>query len=117
LLLLSACGGAVTAPTGSRPAPVSTRPAPAYPGTSTPAPGSLVGRDARALTTLFGTPRLDVREGSARRIQFSNSSCVLDLYLYPQTAGREPVVTHIDARLPDGRDTAADGCAEALRRK
>ncbi|MEY4269521.1 MAG: hypothetical protein RLZZ58_737 [Pseudomonadota bacterium] len=116
ILLLSACGGAATAPASSRPATVSTRPAPAYPGSAT-APGSLIGRDARALTGLFGTPRLDMREGTARRIQFAGSACVLDLYLYPQSSGREPVVTHIDARLPDGRDTAADGCADALRRK
>jgi hypothetical protein len=117
ILLLAACGGAATTvPTGSRPATVSTRPAPAYPGTAT-APGSLIGRDARALTDLFGTPRLDVREGAARRIQFAGSACVLDVYLYPQVSGREPVVTHIDARLPDGRDTAADGCADSLKRR
>jgi hypothetical protein len=118
LIVLSACGSAVPAASGARPQPVSTRPAPVYPGTtSTVSPGGLIGRDARALTGLFGTPRLDVREGAARRIQFAGSACVLDVYLYPQTSGREPVVTHVDARLPDGRDTAADGCVAALRQR
>jgi hypothetical protein len=83
-----------------------------------PAPGELViGRTAAALTGLFGAPALDVPEGSARKLQFAGETCVLDAYLYPPEGRGEPVVTHVDARLPDGRDTDRAACAEALRRR
>jgi hypothetical protein len=42
---------------------------------------------------------------------------VLDAYLYPQRERGEPVVTHVDARLPDGRDVDRDSCIAALRRR
>lgn len=83
-----------------------------------PAPGELVvGRTAAALTGLFGSPALDVQEGTARKLQFGSETCVLDAYLYPPEGRGEPVVTHVDARLPDGRDTDRAACAEALRRR
>jgi hypothetical protein len=66
----------------------------------------VTGRTAASLISLFGQPALDVQEGSARKLQFSGQNCVLDAYLYPQQRG-DPVVTHVDARLPDGRDTTA----------
>ena len=73
-----------------------------------------MGRDAGALEAQFGRPGLDVREGSARKLQFANQTCVLDAYLYPPRQGAEPVVTHVDARLPDGRDTDRAGCVASL---
>ena len=36
----------------------------------------------------FGTPDLDVREGTARKLQFLGPACVLDAYLYPPRARR-----------------------------
>jgi len=75
---------------------------------------SVMGQSARALISLFGNPDLDVREGSARKLQFLGPVCVLDAYLYPPRAGAEPVVTHIDARLPDGRDIDRSSCVAAL---
>ena len=75
---------------------------------------SVMGRNARALTTLFGQPGLDVREGPGRKLQFLGPVCVLDAYLYPPTQGGEAVVTHIDARLPDGRDIDRASCVAAL---
>jgi hypothetical protein len=77
----------------------------------------LMGRTASSLIALFGRPALDVHEGSARKLQFSGGACVLDLYLYAQRRGGEPVSTHADARLPDGRDTDRDGCAASLSRR
>jgi hypothetical protein len=68
------------------------------------------------LLSLFGQPALDVREGNARKLQFLGPSCVLDAYLYPR--GRaEAVVTHVDARLPDGRDADRAACVSSLQRR
>jgi hypothetical protein len=75
---------------------------------------SVMGRNARALTTLFGQPGLDVREGPGRKLQFLGPACILDAYLYPPANGGEAVVTHIDARLPDGRDMDRASCVAAL---
>lgn len=76
--------------------------------------GSVMGRNAAALTARFGAPDLDVREGTARKFQFSNDVCVLDAYLYPPSGRGEAIVTHIDARLPDGRDVDRASCVGAL---
>ena len=77
--------------------------------------GNVMGQSAATLAAEFGTPALDVREGTARKLQFSGAACVLDAYLYPTDQGREPVVTHIDARLPDGRDIDRASCVAALQ--
>jgi len=73
-----------------------------------------MGKDERNLTRLFGAPRLDVREGDARKLQFTSDACVLDAYLYPKGSS-EPVVTYIDARTPDGRTADRASCVTALR--
>jgi hypothetical protein len=78
---------------------------------------SVLGRTARTLEALFGKPGLDVREGKARKLQFAGPACVLDAYLYPPAAGGEPIVTHVDARLPDGRDLDRASCVAALTRR
>jgi hypothetical protein len=118
LLAMTALAGCVATP---RPA------APVHPGhqpvVSTPlhAPPTgleaVMGRSAGALIALFGAPGLDAREGPARKLQFLNATCVLDAYLYPRRRGEEAVVTHVDTRLPDGRDTERAACVEALSRR
>ncbi|HEY0626944.1 MAG TPA: hypothetical protein VGD10_09445 [Allosphingosinicella sp.] len=75
---------------------------------------AVMGADARTLIQRFGNPDLDVREGTARKLQFSSAACVLDAYLYRRTANAEPVVTHVDARFPDGRDIDRASCVAAL---
>jgi len=77
----------------------------------------VMGRTARALEALFGRPDLDVREGTARKLQFASQICVLDTYLYPPRGGGEPIVTYMDARLPDGRDIDRASCVAALSRR
>ncbi len=42
---------------------------------------------------------------------------MLDAYLYPPAPGREPVVTHVDARLPSGEDIDRASCVAALSRR
>lgn len=78
---------------------------------------NVLGRTARMLETQFGKPALDVREGPARKLQFGGAACVLDAYLYPPKGGGEPIVTHIDARLRDGRDLDRASCVAALTRR
>lgn len=128
-LLLAGCASTIPP---ARPTPAGAKPAavtPAAPTRARPSrkpsrqavplaiPGleGVIGTSAAALTRMFGTPRLDIVEGDARKLQFSGGACVLDAYLYPPGAGREPETTYIDTRLPDGRDTDRVACVTALR--
>ena len=85
--------------------------------TTTPAPlrrsAELLGWTASELIGEFGTPALQVREGTSVKMQFRRPACVLDAYLYPSPGG-QPKVTHIDARLPSGADTDQAACIAAL---
>jgi hypothetical protein len=110
LLALSACA--------TTPVPVRT-PAKGPPVPSGPAAGlaRVMGKDARALDLLLGPPDQDVREEGARKLQYASAVCVLDAYLYAKTPGREPVVTWIDARLPNGDDIDRASCIAALSRR
>lgn len=110
LALLSACGGGGVIPPPGRAAPV-----------PVPQPGmvaltSVIGASANALTAQFGRPLLDVTEGSARKLQFGNGTCVLDAYLYPPKSGRgDPVVTFAETRQRDGSPIDQASCAAAIR--
>jgi hypothetical protein len=77
----------------------------------------VMGQDARGLVTLFGPANQDVREDNARKLQFAGPICILDAYLYPPAKGREPVVTYLDARQPDGKDIDRASCVAALTRR
>lgn len=107
-LLLASC-----AATGTR-APDTVRP-PFIPiPTGTVGLDRVIGASAAALTGMFGAPVADMREGSARKLQFGNATCVLDAYLYP--SGRaEPVVTYLDARQTDGSPIDRASCVGALQ--
>jgi hypothetical protein len=76
----------------------------------------VIGQNAAGLTALFGTPDADVREGSARKLQFAGPICVLDAYLYPKGSG-EAQVTYLDAREPDGSTIDRASCVAALTRR
>lgn len=75
----------------------------------------VIGRDARTIIQLLGNPAQDVREGSARRLQFASQACILDVYLYPPAEGRTPIAVYTAARVPDGRDAERNSCISALR--
>lgn len=139
LPLVAACGGAgTTAPVSAPPPrvaavspapPPPTNPGAVVPGTTTTAfrapkvmslPGidGLIGANATALARQLGTPRLDVREGDARKLQFSGEPCVLDVWLYPLTPGAEPTATYVEARRgSDGLDVDRVACISALLRR
>ena len=77
----------------------------------------VIEQDAPTLTRQFGNPRLDVREGDMRKLQFGSEACVLDVFLYPLRNGAEPVATHVEARrASDGQDVDRAACVNALRR-
>jgi hypothetical protein len=76
----------------------------------------VLGQNAAGLTKLFGTPDADIREGTARKLQFQSRICVLDTYLYPKD-GAEPQVTYVDAREPDGSAIDRASCVAALTRR
>jgi len=93
----------------------------ARPATFVPVPGGggamlerVMGQTGPALTTMFGTPIADVREGTARKLQYGNATCVLDAYLYPNGKG-EPVVSYVDARQTDGSPIDRASCVGALQ--
>jgi len=111
LVVLLALGGCATAvPRAAPPRPLQSAP----PTMIKAGLESVLGRDARTIEANLGKPDLDVREGTARKLQFSGPACVLDAYLYPPARGGEPVVTYVDARLLDGRDIDRASCVAAL---
>lgn len=77
----------------------------------------LIGNSADALSRSLGRPRLDVTEGSGRKMQFVGNNCVLDVYFYPPSAGAAPVATHVDARSPNGSDVDINRCAQSVQRR
>ena len=77
--------------------------------------GKVIGKDAEALILYLGPPVQDIREGSGRKLQFANKSCILDVYLYAQANGTTPIAVYTTARVPDGRDAERNSCITALR--
>ena len=85
-LLLAACA---TAPETAPPLP--------SPPPSAHTRGAIIGLTADELVRRFGTPALQIREGTSLKLQFRSNLCVLDAYLYP--AGTQPHrVTYVDTR-------------------
>ncbi|WP_240504398.1 hypothetical protein [Tsuneonella mangrovi] len=136
--LLAACGAAVPTHINSASPPQRNNPARTpkvtyTPATRPPPPAGdgfvppqvmrsaglegVIGANKAALEREFGTPRLDVWEGDARKLQFSGEACVLDVYLYPLKPGAEPTATYVDARrASDGLDVDRAACVRALKR-
>jgi hypothetical protein len=116
-------------PVASKPAPKSagskpSLPPPRQPGTisleqreSSGTAGNLLGRSEKSLISQYGQPRLNVREGAGIKLQYVTTKCVVDIYLYPSAAGKEPGVIHIDARDDEGRDQDRDMCVQQLSRR
>jgi len=110
-LALTGCSAGVIPPGVTPP------PAAGFTPTARPEPTGVIGADARGLARLFGEPRLDIQDPGVRKLQFANDRCILDTYLYPPAANREPVVTHADARGVTGADMEWQACAQSLRRR
>ena len=106
-LALAGCAESTARPTTVRPPRI---PIP----TGTAGLGQVIGANAVGLTAMLGAPVADVREGTARKLQFGNATCVLDAYLYPK-GSTEPVVTYLDARQTDGSPIDRASCVGALQ--
>lgn len=105
-LFLAGCGGSTA---------IVSRPTTGFTPATRPGSGELIGVDARGLQRQFGKPRLDIRDPTARKLQFANERCVLDAYLYPPGTNKEPVVTYVEARSPTGTAVDSTACAKTLR--
>lgn len=80
--------------------------------------GGVIGSPAERLTRRFGDPRIDLAEGEARKLQFAGATCVLDVYLYPVSAGAAPTATHVAARLRQGGGAVApEACIREVERR
>jgi hypothetical protein len=77
----------------------------------------VMGRNAATLISLFGNADQDVREENSRKLQFSSGICILDAYLYTPAKGKEPLVSYVDARQPDGGSIDRASCVAALTRR
>lgn len=76
----------------------------------------IIGARATQLTRLFGPARIDLTEGDARKLQFANEECVLDIFLYPLEPNQEPTATHVEARRPqDGSERSRAACIRSLQ--
>lgn len=127
-LLLASCGGsAIPAARGSQvrsaPPPIRTtvpRPAPVVRPAAhiqmIPGLENVIGADALQLGRQFGTPRLDLIEDDARKLQWTGTACILDVYLYPQPGSSQAKATYVDARRGDGREVDRAACVAALRK-
>jgi len=128
--LLAGCASAIPTPGRAPPrapgvsVPPPARPAPPPVVFRAPevlrAPGleGIIEQDGNALVRRFGPPRLDVREGDMRKLQFTGQACVLDVFLYPPRQGAEPIATYVEARRPsDGREVDRASCVQALQRR
>jgi hypothetical protein len=104
ILFAAACA---PRPQATAPAPVPAPPAPQIRQTS------LYGLDPQDLVGHFGKPALQVREGNSVKLQFRDSRCVLDAYLYPARDGQMRV-TYVDTRGPSGADMDQAACILAL---
>lgn len=69
-----------------------------------PTPAQLVGLNAGQLDRLLGPPDFKRSDGPAEIRQYRDAGCVLDVFLYADTAAGQYRVTHVD-----GRDRAASG--------
>jgi hypothetical protein len=123
MLALSACAsGGVVRPPSSGPdvrqpvrAPV-TRPVQDPQFRMEPGLEGVIGASQAQLARQFGNPRLDVWEGDARKLQFSGTPCILDIYLYPTKSSREPLAAYVEARRSDGRAVDKAACVQGLKR-
>lgn len=119
LTVLTACGGGggeVARPARAAPAPHVPVPGPPTPIALAAGVGKVQGQTGAHLIAQFGTPRIDVREGQGRKLQFAGPICVLDAYLYVK--GRnEAIVTHIDTRQRDGKPIDQASCIAALSKR
>lgn len=83
------------------------------PEPTSPQARQLLGLTPNDLVGHFGSPALQIREGTSLKLQFRGRSCVLDAYLYP-SGGNQLRVTHVDTRSSSGADVDQAACILSL---
>lgn len=79
---------------------------------------SITGKRADTLLQRLGRARIDLVEGDVRKLQFAGETCVLDIYLYPLSAGADPIATHVEARQRSGGAAVDKGqCLAEVERR
>lgn len=112
--LLTACLALTASACALAPQETAVTPAPVAPTAHNAV--TLIGLSSSDLAARFGQPRLRVAAGTGTKLQWANSTCVLDAYLYPRGSGRDTFVTHVDARRPTGESFESNACARTLAR-
>ncbi|MBK8210914.1 MAG: hypothetical protein IPK78_14080 [Rhodospirillales bacterium] len=81
-----------------------------------PAPAQLVGLDADQLERLLGPADFKRSDGPAELLQYRDTECIIDLFLYPDAASGAYRVTHVDARDRILNGGAEQTCVSRLLR-
>lgn len=111
LLLLAACA---TRPQTAAPSQPAQQPPPPP---SVHTRGEIIGSTSEQLVARFGMPALQIREKDSWKLQFRNSTCVLDAYLYPPPGRQSPyTVTYVDTRTPSLADIGQGTCIASFER-
>jgi hypothetical protein len=106
LVLLAGCAARPQTPVAGTPSPQPVQ---------QQEPRRLLGLTPSELIGEFGTPALQIREGSSLKLQFRSRACVLDAYLYPPAGAAAPLrVNHVDTRAPSGSDMDQATCILAF---
>jgi hypothetical protein len=64
--------------------------------------GQILQASGDQVTSLLGRPELRRRERQAELWQYRSTSCVLNLFVYPNGSNKAPEVTHAEARSRTG---------------
>ncbi|MCU0837897.1 MAG: hypothetical protein MUE49_04140 [Rhodospirillales bacterium] len=76
----------------------------------------LTGLGPAQLDALLGPPQFKRKDGPARLMQYRNDACVLDVFVYENTATGESRVEHVQARDHGLRGMPETTCLAALLR-
>jgi len=77
-------------------------------------PGQILKASGDQVMSLLGKPEMKRREKQAELWQYRSSSCVLNLFVYPNGASRAPEVTHVEARARAGGTMPTRICLASL---
>jgi hypothetical protein len=78
-------------------------------------PDHLSGLARAELTTLLGAPDFGRRDGPAEILQYRNGTCILDIFLYRESASEAFRVAHVEARNFDMQEVPGEDCMRSLR--
>ena len=117
LAILAAMASGCTATSAGPTSTASSLPPPSSASFDTRGLETILNKRDDELVALFGVPRLDIIEGQARKLQFANDRCALDIYLYPpqNNAGAERRSNYAEARDRDGNNADPRACITLLR--